>query len=64
MGRAIVEINDKPIRLTDIEALRLIKLRALKEKRSAANAAALTIIESLGRIIGEEPTENAGNRQG
>ena len=64
MGRAITEINNKPIRLTDIEALRLIKLRALKEKRSAANAAALTIIESLGPIIGNEITENVDNRQG
>jgi len=64
MGKSITDINDKPIRLTDIEALRLIKRRALKEKRSAANAAALTIIESLGRIIGSEITENANNRQG
>jgi len=64
MGKPITDINDKPIRLTDTEALRLIKLRALKEKRSAANAAALTIIESLGRTIGNEPTENVDNRQG
>jgi len=63
MGKPITDINDKPIRLTDIEALRLIKLRALKEKRSAANAAALTIIESLGRIIGNEITEKANSRQ-
>ena len=63
MGKPITDINDMPIRLTDIEALRLIKLRALKEKRSAANAAALTIIESLGRIIGNEITGNANSRQ-
>lgn len=41
-------INDKPIRLTDVRAVKLAKERAVRENRSAANAAAHTIIEALG----------------
>lgn len=43
-----MEINDNPIRLTDAKAIKLAKKRAVKENRSAANAAAQTIIEALG----------------
>jgi hypothetical protein len=41
-------MNDKPIRIVNREAIRLAKLRAQREGRSAANAVAVTIIESLG----------------
>jgi hypothetical protein len=47
MGKFITDINDKPVRLTDPKALRLVKERAIREQRSAANAAAATIIEAL-----------------
>ena len=43
-----MEINDKPIRLTEVKAIRLVKERAIREGRSAANAAHQTIIEALG----------------
>jgi hypothetical protein len=39
--------NVKTIRLTNAEAIKLANERANKEGRSAANAAAQTIIESL-----------------
>lgn len=42
-----MEINDKDIRLTNREAIILAKKRAVREGRSAANAAAITIIEAL-----------------
>ncbi len=44
-----MDTNDKPIRLTNVKAIRLAKERAVKENRSAANAAAQTIIEALGK---------------
>ena len=43
----MVVLNDKDIRLTDKRAIKLAKKRALRENRSAANAAAQTIIEAL-----------------
>lgn len=43
-----VDIDDKPIRFTDVRAVRLVKRRAVKENRSFANAVAVTIIERLG----------------
>ena len=49
MGKFIAKVNNKTIRLTDITAIRLIKQRAIKEKRSAANALAATVIESLSK---------------
>jgi len=42
------KINNKPIRIVNIKAIRLTKQRALREGRSAANAASQTIIEALG----------------
>ena len=42
-----MKINDKDIRLTNREAIILAKKRAVREGRSAANAAAITIIEAL-----------------
>jgi hypothetical protein len=42
-------MNDKPIRIVNIEAVRLAKLRAACEGRSAANAASQTIIEALSK---------------
>ena len=52
--------NNKPIRITDVKAIRLAKERATRERRSAANAAATTIIEALSER--EHNTEN-GNSQ-
>lgn len=57
MGKFITEINDKPVKITDPDALRLVKERAISEKRSAANAAAATIIESLSRL-GNRPKKS------
>lgn len=45
----LTETNDKPIRIVNVEAIRLAKRRALREGRSAANAASQTIIEALSR---------------
>jgi hypothetical protein len=42
-------INEKPIRIVNREAIRLAKLRAQREGRSAANAASVTIIEALSQ---------------
>ena len=42
-----MEQNYKPIRITNKKAIRLAKQRAIQENRSAANAAAQTIIEAL-----------------
>jgi hypothetical protein len=42
-------INEKPIRIVSREAIKLAKLRAQREGRSAANAASVTIIEALGK---------------
>lgn len=53
--------NDKPIRIVNIEAVRLAKQRALREGRSAANAASQTIIEHLG---GEDFNINPSEKQG
>ncbi len=41
------KINNKPIRIVNQEAIRLAKLRASHEGRSAANAVSQTIIEHL-----------------
>jgi hypothetical protein len=38
-----------PVQITNRDAITLIKERARLEKRSAANAASITIIESLGK---------------
>jgi len=48
----------KPIRITDAEAIKLVYQRAETEHRSAANAAATTIIEQLSR------TDNNGSGHG
>ena len=42
-----MEFNLVPIRLTDFEAIRLVRARAKKETRSAANALAVTVREAL-----------------
>jgi hypothetical protein len=52
----IMSVNDKAIRIVNVEAVRLAKQRALREGRSAANAASQTIIEALG---GQNDTNNA-----
>jgi len=49
MGKFITKVNNKTIRLTDTKAIRLIKKRAIKEQRSAANALAATVIEALSK---------------
>jgi hypothetical protein len=41
-------LDDKAIKIYDVRAIRLAKARALKENRSFANAAAVSIIERLG----------------
>jgi hypothetical protein len=43
-----VEVNKKAVLLRDEEAALLVRRRAVKEGRSASNAAAQTIIEHLG----------------
>jgi hypothetical protein len=56
-------INEKDIRLTNKRAIRLAKLRAIKEERSAANAAAISIIEYLTPEYGtEDILDNAKNQ--
>jgi len=40
-----VKINSKPIILRDIEAVMLVKNRAVKEGRSSSNSLAQTVIE-------------------
>ena len=42
-----MEVNDNPFVLRDARAIRLVKLRANAENRTAANSAATTIIEAL-----------------
>ena len=49
MGKFTTKVNNKTIRLTDVTAIRLVKQRAIAEKRSAANALAATVIEALSR---------------
>jgi hypothetical protein len=49
-------MNDKAIRIVNREAIRLAKLRAQREGRSAANAASVTIIEALGKKPGGKNT--------
>jgi len=44
-----MNMNDKPIRIVNREAIRLAKLRAQREGRTAANAVSITIIEALGK---------------
>lgn len=47
-----MKINNKPVRVIDLEAIILIKKRAKTENRSASNAAATTIIEALSGKYG------------
>jgi len=42
-----VEVNKKAVLLRDEEAVLLVRKRAVRENRSAANAAAVSIIECL-----------------
>ncbi|MHC4460914.1 MAG: hypothetical protein ACYS6W_01250 [Planctomycetota bacterium] len=44
-----MEVNDNPVLLRDPKAARLVRERAEREHRSAANAAAVSIIEHLGK---------------
>jgi hypothetical protein len=55
----MLTINDKPILLKNVAAVRLAKQRALREGRSAANAASQTIIEALDK----NNTNNPGDIQ-
>ena len=45
----ITEVNNKPVCLRNTKALQLVKLRAIKEGRSASNALAQTVIEALNK---------------
>ena len=58
MGKHITEINDKAVRLIEPKAVRLVKQRALRENRSASNAAAVTIIEALGKLENKKKHNN------
>jgi hypothetical protein len=58
-----MKINDKDIRVTNKKAIRLAKLRAVKEERSAANAAAISIIEHLNPEFGIEDISENGSSQ-
>ncbi|MCX5632841.1 MAG: hypothetical protein NTW93_04090 [Phycisphaerae bacterium] len=49
MARTKIGTPVKAFRVTDAAAVKLINKRAAVESRSAANAAAITIIESLSR---------------
>jgi len=53
-----MEVNGNPIFLRDPQAVRLAKIRANTENRSAANAAATTIVESLGGKYGPQLRKN------
>jgi len=48
MARTKIGTPVKAFRVTDAAAVKLINEKAAAEQRSAANAAAVTIIESLG----------------
>jgi hypothetical protein len=58
-----MNVNEKDIRLTNKKAIRLVKLRAAKEERSAANAAAISIIEHLSSEFGTQDTAENDNGQ-
>jgi len=45
----------KTVRVFDRQAVELINERAAREHRSAANAAAITVIEALGNKRNHEP---------
>jgi len=51
-------MNEKPIRIVSREAIRLARLRAQREGRSAANAASVTIIEALGKKQNNKQSSN------
>ncbi len=55
-----MEVNDNPVLLRDPKAARLVRERAEKEHRSAANAAAVSIIEYLG-IESNNPQDTTNN---
>jgi hypothetical protein len=62
-----MEVNGNPIFIRDPQAARLAKLRANKENRTAANAAATTIIEALSDKYGPQihkDTKTGEARQG
>jgi len=44
-----MEINDNPVCLYDVKAIRLVKARAVRETRPFANALAVTVLENLGK---------------
>ncbi len=44
-----------PVQITNVEAITLIRKRAQSEGRSAANAASVTIIESLSKQNNKNP---------
>ena len=59
-----MEVNDNPIFLRDPQAVRLAKIRANAEHRTAANAVAATVIESLSGKYGSQDTKSGDARQG
>jgi hypothetical protein len=57
----------KSVRVTDPKAVDLVNQKAVRENRTAANAATVIILQSISQIGQNninEPTENADNRQG
>lgn len=48
----------KSIRITDQEAIVLTNKRAVKENRTSANAAAVTLIENLRGKYGDQPNKD------
>jgi len=59
-----MEINDKPVRIVNKRALKLVKERANREGRSASNAAAWTIIEALAGHAQEQRQDTGGRGTG
>ncbi len=44
-----MSVNIKPVIIRDVKAVRLVRLRALRENRSVSNSASTTIIEALSK---------------
>ncbi len=56
-------LNSKPILLKDEEAVQFVKIRALKERRSAQNALTATVIEALKDRFGGDCTLSTSEAQ-
>lgn len=58
----LTEVNDKQITLDDPQACRLVKTRAMAERRSARSALVMTVIEGLQAKY--QPVKDSGSAGG